>query len=195
VQQVGHSDSPRLFGTQRFIAVLIKADHCALFWASWFQSIPHILFFRIHFNIILLSVRLPNGLIPSVLPTETLYAVSQQCLRPYRRIVGTPALPFFWHGSSFGLFFPRPLCTAVPFKSAYCKCPSLVSSHLAHVSFYHFSSRRRHNCLRAFFFHIYFSKMFTPPQFSPHAHLVFWDICFYLLEIRRGPWHQVRSVQ
>jgi hypothetical protein len=62
-----------LYGTQTFIAVLRKARHWTLSWASWIQFGPSIPV-SIRSNLILsshLRLGLPSGLFPSGLPNKT----------------------------------------------------------------------------------------------------------------------------
>ena len=66
---------PTFYGTRRFITAFASARHLSLFWASLIQSIhPHPTSWRyilILFSHLLLG--LPSGLVPSGLPTKTLY--------------------------------------------------------------------------------------------------------------------------
>jgi hypothetical protein len=67
---------PTFYGTWRFIIMFTRTLHWSLSWARWIQSIPfHSIYVR---PILILSSRLrlclPNGLVPSVFPTNNLYA-------------------------------------------------------------------------------------------------------------------------
>jgi hypothetical protein len=62
-----------LYGTRRFITVFTKARHWTLSWASWIQFAPSIPI-SLRSNLMLSShpcLGLPNGLLPSGLPTKT----------------------------------------------------------------------------------------------------------------------------
>jgi len=67
---------PAFYGTRRFITAFTTARHLSLSWATSIQSMPpHSTFWR---SILILSshlsLGLPNGPIPSGLPTKTLYS-------------------------------------------------------------------------------------------------------------------------
>jgi hypothetical protein len=67
---------PAFYGTRRFIAVFTRALHWSLYWARSIQSIPsQPIYLR---SILILSTHLrlglPNGLSPSGIPTNSIYA-------------------------------------------------------------------------------------------------------------------------
>jgi hypothetical protein len=68
---------PEFCGTQRFITMFTRALHWSLSWARLIQSIPsHPISLKIYINIVQhLCLGLPNGLFPSGLPINILYAL------------------------------------------------------------------------------------------------------------------------
>ena len=76
---------PAFHGTRRFITALTSVRHLSLSWASPIQSIyPHPTSWR---SVLILSTHivlgLPSGLLPSGLPTKTLYTPSPQEYAPH----------------------------------------------------------------------------------------------------------------
>jgi len=76
---------PAFHGTRRFITALTSFRHLSLSWASPIESIfPHPNYWR---SILILSAHLnlglPNGLLLSRLPTNTLNTPSPQLLAPH----------------------------------------------------------------------------------------------------------------
>ena len=76
---------PAFYGTRRFITALTSVRHLSLSWTSPIQSIyPHPTSWK---SIPILSTHLrlglPSGLLPSGLPTKTLYAPSPHPYAPH----------------------------------------------------------------------------------------------------------------